>query len=134
VFDHVGIVVSDLRRSAQLYGHMLAPLGLSVVEEHRTGPGEGWVVIASGEAAAPFLVLAAGRPSFWRDGDRPAASPVHLCLSAPSSEAVDRFHSLGLEHGATDNGAPGVRRPPFYCAFLIDPDGNNVEAGVYLPS
>jgi hypothetical protein len=60
-----------------------------------------------------------------------AASPVHLCFRAPSQEAVDRFHRAGLAQGATCNGAPGVRRVPFYCAFLIDYDGNNVEAGYY---
>ena len=63
---------------------------------------------------------------------QPAASPVHLCFSAPSAEAVDRFHALGLELGAKDNGHPGIRREPFYNAFLIDFDGNNIEAGVYL--
>ena len=133
MFDHIGIVVSDLQRSARLYAHMLAPLGLRIVEKHRTGPGEGWVVIASGEPAAPFFVLAAGRPSFWPAEARPAASPVHLCFRAPSREAVDAFHRAGLAHGARDNGAPGVRRQPFYDAFLIDPDDNNIEAGLYLP-
>jgi hypothetical protein len=64
MFDHIGIVVKDLKRSASLYAHMLAPLGLSIVEKHRTGPGEGWVVISSGVPEAPFFVVAAGRPSF----------------------------------------------------------------------
>jgi catechol 2,3-dioxygenase-like lactoylglutathione lyase family enzyme len=133
MFDHVGIVVRDLRGSAALYAHMLAPLGLKLVEKHRSAPGEGWVVIASGEPSSPFLVIAAGRPSFWPSEAIAGASPVHLCFSAPSQDAVDRFHHAGLAHGAKDNGAPGIRRPPFYCAFLLDPDGNNVEAGCYLP-
>ncbi len=47
-------------------------------------------------------------------------------------QAVDLFHETGLKHGARDNGAPGTRRKPFYCAFLIDLDGNNVEAGCHL--
>jgi catechol 2,3-dioxygenase-like lactoylglutathione lyase family enzyme len=132
MFDHLGIVVQDLRRSASLYAHMLAPLGLKIVEKHLRAPGEGWVVIASGQPAAPFFVIAAGRPSFWGDRAIAGASPVHLCFRAPSQAAVDRFHQAGLAHGARDNGAPGVRRPPFYCAFLIDHDGNNVEAGCYL--
>jgi predicted lactoylglutathione lyase len=55
-----------------------------------------------------------------------------LCFKAPSQGAVDHFHKTGLLHGAACNGAPGIRRPPFYCAFLIDLDGNNVEAGCYL--
>jgi len=133
MFDHVGIVVKDLRRSARLYAHMLAPLGLKIVEKHRTGRGEGWVVIADGSPASAFFVIAAGRPSFWSSEASAGASPVHLCFKAPSQQAVDDFHRTGLAHGAKDNGAPGIRRSPFYCAFLIDPDGNNVEAGCYLP-
>ena len=132
MFDHVGIVVADLRRSARLYGHVLAPLGVRILEKHRTGVGEGWVVMGSGEAAAPFFVIAAGRPSFWREGAVVGMSPVHLCFRAPSREAVDHFHAAGLAHGAVDNGGPGIRRQPFYDAFLIDLDGNNVEAGCYL--
>ncbi|HEY1604870.1 MAG TPA: VOC family protein [Allosphingosinicella sp.] len=132
MFDHIGIVVKDLEASARLYAYMLAPLGLRIVEKHGTGPGEGWVVISSGAPASPFFVLGAGRPSFWREDSAAAASPVHLCFKAPSRDAVDLFHRAGLEHGATDNGAPGIRRPPFHCAFLIDLDGNNVEAGCTL--
>jgi catechol 2,3-dioxygenase-like lactoylglutathione lyase family enzyme len=132
MFDHIGIVVKDLRKSARLYAHMLQSSGFRILEKHRTGPGEGWVVISSGEPFAPFLVIAAGRPSFWRDESAAGTAPVHLCFRAPSQEAVDRFYAAGLAHGATSNGAPGVRRPPFYCAFLIDLDGNNVEAGCYI--
>ena len=132
MFDHLGIVAKDLKRSAALYAHMLAPLGFEIVEKHRTGPGEGWVVIASGKPAAPFFVIAAGRPTFWRSEATAGTSPIHLCFRAPSQVAVEEFHRRGLAHGATDNGAPGIRRAPFYCAFLIDYDGNNVEAGCYL--
>ncbi len=134
MFDHIGIVAKDLRASATLYAHMLAPLGLKIVEKHGTGPGEGWVVISSGEPASAFFVIGAGRPSFWREESAAGASPVHLCFRAPSRDAVDLFHRAGLAHGATCNGAPGIRRDPFYCAFLIDLDGNNVEAGCYLRS
>src|SRR5882724_5514538 len=132
MFDHVGIVVTDLERAADLYAHMLAPLGLRIVGKHGTGPGEGWVVISSGAPSSPFFVVGAGRPSFWQDQAMAGMSPVHLCFKAPSQDAVDRFHKAGLAHGATCNGPPGVRRPPFYCAFLIDLDGNNVEAGYHL--
>lgn len=132
MFDHVGIVVKDLKRSASLYAHMLAPLGFRILERHKTGPGEGWVVIGSGEAAAPFFVIGAGRPSFWLPGSTPGSSPIHVCFKAPSQEAVDAFHQAGLAQGARCNGAPGMRRQPFYCAFLIDLDGNNAEAGCYI--
>jgi catechol 2,3-dioxygenase-like lactoylglutathione lyase family enzyme len=134
MFDHIGIVVSDLDRTATLYRAMLEPLGLKLLEEHRTGENEGWVVISSGQPQSPFFVLSAGRPTFWRADSEPAKSPVHICFSAPSKEAVDSFHAAGLEHGAKDNGAPGIRRQPFYDAFLLDEDNNNIEAGVYLQS
>jgi len=132
MFDHVGVVVRDLRKSATLYTHMLGPLGFKILEKHRTGPGEGWVVMSSGEPFSPFFVIGAGRPSFWGKDAIAGASPIHLCFKAPSQGAVDSFHAAGLAHGATSNGAPGIRRPPFYCAFLVDLDGNNVEAGLYL--
>ena len=133
MFDHLGIVVSDLKAGATLYAHILAPLGYQLLERHRTGPGEGWVVFSTGEPQTPFFVLAAGRPTFWPDSARAGMSPVHLCFSAPSRDAVDRFHAQGLAHGARCNGPPGIRRAPFYDAFLLDPDDNNIEAGTYLP-
>lgn len=111
---------------------MLAPLGIRIVEKHLIAVDSGWVVLSTGKPQSPFLVIGEGRPTFWSETATVASSPLHLCFSAPSREAVDRFHEVGLQHGARDNGAPGVRRAPFYCAFLIDPDGNNVEAGCYL--
>ena len=132
MIDHVGIVVADLKRSARLYGHMLAPLGLRILEKHRRGTNDGWIVMSTGIQQSPFFVIAAGRPSFWGPEARASATPLHLCFSAPSRNAVDRFYAAGLSLGAKDNGAPGIRRRPFYCAFLIDFDGNNIEAGLYL--
>lgn len=134
MFDHVGIVAGNLKASARLYAHMLAPLGIRIVEKHRLAIDSAWVVFSSGKPRSPFFVIAEGRPTFWTSSAVAAASPIHLCFSAPSRKAVDLFHEAGLLHGARDNGAPGIRRPPFYCAFLIDPDGNNVEAGCYSPA
>jgi catechol 2,3-dioxygenase-like lactoylglutathione lyase family enzyme len=133
MFDHIGIVVKDLKASARLYAHMLAPFGIRIVEKHRLAADSAWVVLSTGKPQSPFFVIAEGRPIFWTETATVATSPVHLCFTAPSREAIDRFHEAGLLHGARDNGAPGVRRSPFYCAFLIDLDGNNVEAGCYLP-
>jgi catechol 2,3-dioxygenase-like lactoylglutathione lyase family enzyme len=132
MFDHIGIVVKDLEASARLYSRMLAPLGIRIVEEHRLAADSAWVVMSTGQPESPFFVIAEGRPTFWPMTARAGTAPVHLCFSAPSREAVDRFHELGLQHGAVDNGVPGVRRAPFHCAFLIDLDGNNVEAGCYF--
>ncbi|WP_186097594.1 VOC family protein [Burkholderia gladioli] len=132
MFDHIGIVARDLKSSARLYAHMLAPLGIRLVEKHRLAVDSAWVVFSTGKPQSPFFVVAEGRPTFWDADARVAASPMHLSFSAPSRDAVDRFHAAGLAHGARDNGGPGIRRSPFYCAFLIDLDGNNVEAGCYL--
>ena len=132
MFDHVGIVVEDLESGRRFYEAVLAPLGLRLLEDHTQADGTGWLVFGTGMHPSPFFVVAAGRPSFWNPGHEPGNSPVHLAFSAASRESVDRFHAAGLRLGARSNGEPGVRRKPFYCAFLIDPDDNNVEAGVYL--
>ena len=131
MFDHVGIVVGDLQVGRRFYEAVLAPLGLRLLEDHTQGDGTGWLVFGFGLRHSPFFVVGAGRPS-WNPGHEPGKSPVHLAFSAASKESVDQFHAAGLRLGARSNGEPGVRRKPFYCAFLIDPDGNNLEAGVYL--
>lgn len=131
MFDHVGIVVTDLAAGAAFYRPLLASIGLRLMEDHTQKDGTGWLVFAGGAPESPFFVVSAGRPSFWRDGDAAGASPIHLAFRAPSRAAVDDFHGMGLTLGARNNGDPGVRRGRYYCAFLIDPDGNNIEAGVY---
>ena len=131
MFDHVGVVFEDLKRSGVLYTAILQELGIKLVEDHTQPDGTGWLVFSTGTPEAPFFVVAAGRPSFWTEASVPASSPVHLAFRAPSRGAVDSFHASGLRHGATDNGKPGIRRGRYYCAFLIDYDGNNIEAGVY---
>ncbi|HKE94356.1 MAG TPA: hypothetical protein VKB34_08645 [Povalibacter sp.] len=131
MFDHVGVVFRDLRRSGDLYTRLLGVLGIRLMEDHTQPDGTGWLVFSTGAAESPFFVVAAGRPTFWTQANMPAASPVHLAFRAPSRAAVDQFHAVGLHIGATDNGKPGVRRGRYYCAFLIDFDGNNIEAGVY---
>lgn len=114
MFDHVGLRVKDLEAAARLYAAMLAPLG------HVPG--------ASGEGYAGFGPK--GAPALWlhRDGKGGGA---HVALRAESRAAVDAFHAAGLKAGARDNGAPGLRKdyaPSYYAAFLLDADGNNVEA------
>ena len=131
MFDHLGIVFRDLKKSAAFYRAVLAPLGIEASEDHSQADGTGWLVFSDGHAESPFFVVAAGRPSFWRDGDEAGSSPAHVAFKAPSRAAVDAFHAAGLAAGASNNGDPGVRRGRYYCAFLIDPEGNNVEAGVY---
>jgi catechol 2,3-dioxygenase-like lactoylglutathione lyase family enzyme len=134
MFDHIGLVVSHRDKGWAFYERLLAPLGIKAWQKTPQPNGEGWMVMSTGAPQSPFFVVAAGRPSFWTPQSRAGQSPVHLCFTAPSKDAVDEFHATGLALGAKDNGAPGIRRAPFYDAFLIDFDGNNIEAGLYLPA
>jgi catechol 2,3-dioxygenase-like lactoylglutathione lyase family enzyme len=122
VLDHVAIEVADLSRSRAFYEMTLAPLGIEVVSE----PVPRMVGIGSD-----------GKPWFWLMGrGRPAAHGVHLAFVAPDRDAVDTFHAAGLVAGGTDNGAPGPRplyHASYYAAFVLDPDGNNVEAVCHAP-
>lgn len=130
MFDHIGIVVANLEISRRFYSACLAPLGISLLENNSLPSGERWLVYGT-RGQFPFLVVAGSRPSFWRELHRPSLSPDHLAFTADSASAVDAFYHAGLEEGGTDHGKPGPRSSstPYYAAYLIDPDGNNVEAG-----
>lgn len=117
MFDHIGLRVKNLVAASRLYAAMLAPLG------HVPG--------ASGNEYAGFGPE--GKPALWLHLDKKGGG-AHVALRAESRAAVDRFHAAGLKAGAKDNGAPGPRTdyaPDYYAAFLLDADGNNVEA-VYM--
>lgn len=124
MFHHMGMVVKDFPRSAALYEACLAPLHIK-----RLDGGEDWMVLGTDDNA-PFLWLGAVRPTFWSAHHVAGTSPIHLAFSAPNREAVAAFHAIALTHGATDNGAPGPRKSwaDFYSAFVLDADGNNIEA------
>jgi catechol 2,3-dioxygenase-like lactoylglutathione lyase family enzyme len=116
MYDHIGLKVTDLDASVRFYTAALAPLGH--VAGSRSDAGASF-----GPPDAPALWL-----SLERAGGRQG---VHVAFTAATRAAVDRFHRAGLEAGGRDNGAPGLRAdysPTYYAAFLIDPDGNNVEA------
>ena len=125
MFDHFGFVVRDLAKSLRFYEACLAPLGLKIAERHGNE-----AVIFSGEVEFPFIWIGTPKPQFWREEHGAARSPFHLAFSAPSREAVVAFHEAGLRHEGRDNGAPGARGSDYYAAYLLDPDGNNIEAGV----
>ncbi len=115
MYDHIGLRVGDVARSARFYAAALAPLGC--VQSYEDAQGAGF-----GPPGAPALWLHAGG-----DGSKGA----HVAFRAPSREAVAAFHAAGLAAGGKDNGAAGLRldySPTYYAAFMLDPDGNNVEA------
>ena len=116
MYDHIGLKVKDLDASVRFYTAALAPLG------HVPGSGDK-TYAGIGPKDAPALWLYAAGKS--------AGSGTHIGFRAPDRASVDRFHKAGLKAGGRDNGAPGLRAdysPTYYAAFLIDPDGNNVEA------
>ncbi|MDP3594257.1 VOC family protein [Phenylobacterium sp.] len=125
MLDHFGVVVSDRAAARRFYEAALAPLGLSVVEEQP----EAFILARKGQPL-PFIYIGSGRPTFWTDASTPSASPAHYGFSAPDRATVEDFYKAGLAAGGRDNGAPGLRRPDYYGAYLLDPDGNNIEAGV----
>jgi catechol 2,3-dioxygenase-like lactoylglutathione lyase family enzyme len=122
VLDHVGIGVSDYRRSKTFYEKALAPLGYTLLMEFS-------------EAAAGFGK--SGRPSFFIEAHgEPARGRLHIAFAAESRELVDAFHEAALEAGGTDNGAPGLRwyHADYYGGYVLDPDGHNIEAVCHEPA
>jgi catechol 2,3-dioxygenase-like lactoylglutathione lyase family enzyme len=125
MFDHFGFVVRDLAESLRFYEPTLASLGLRIAERQGNE-----AVFISREAEFPFSWMGTPKPRFWTEEHYAAQSPFHLAFSAPSREAFVAFYQAGLRHGGKDNGAPGARGSRYYAAYLLDPDGNNVEAVV----
>jgi catechol 2,3-dioxygenase-like lactoylglutathione lyase family enzyme len=119
VLDHIGLNVSDIERSKAFYLQALAPLGYSVFREWETGAGFG-----------------TDRPDFWIHTRGRPATEVHVCFRSPDRATVDAFYEAAIGAGGTDNGPPGLRphyHEQYYGAFVLDPDGNNVEAVCHTP-
>ena len=116
MYDHIGIKVGNLDASVRFYSAALAPLGYVLCSRDNNGAGFG----------------PKGEPALWlylHKGFKSAGA--HIAFRAPNHDAIGKFHSEGIKAGGRDNGAPGARKdysPTYFAAFLIDPDGNNVEA------
>jgi catechol 2,3-dioxygenase-like lactoylglutathione lyase family enzyme len=115
LIDHVPLRVKDLEKSRAFYRAVLGAVGRDITLE-----------------TAHFFVA----DELFVDAADAAPSRVHLAFQAEDMDAVKRFHQAGLAHGGTDNGAPGERpyHPGYYGAFVLDPDGNNIEAVWHGPS
>jgi catechol 2,3-dioxygenase-like lactoylglutathione lyase family enzyme len=126
MIHHLGIVVTDFSRSAALYDACLAPLGI-----RRTETDMDWAIYAA-QGGQPFIWIGSEIPTYWRSGYQAGNAPFHIALTAPDRAAVDAFHAAALAHGAEDNGPPGVRigSGEFYSAYILDLDGNNIEATI----
>ena len=127
MIDHLGIGVSDFTASKHFYDTVLAPLEIGVVMELTAEQPGGRRGVGYGRA---------GRPSFWIGDGGARGSGLHLAFTAATRAQVDAFHEAGLKAGGKDNGPPGIRahyHPDYYGAFLLDPDGLNVEAVCRAP-
>jgi lactoylglutathione lyase len=115
LIDHVRLVVRDIEASRRFYEAVLGVVGVPVV---RVGEEFFW---------ADELFVSAGEPKTGR---------VHFAFQAVDRDMVHRFHEAGLQAGGRDNGVPGERsyHPGYYAAFLLDPDGNNIEVVYHGPA
>lgn len=123
MIDHMGFGASDYDASMKFFTAALAPLGYKVVMEGPPGAGAG-----IGTAHAPVL---------WIHPTQATPAPLHIALRAETRAEVDAFHQAALAAGGKDNGAPGLRphyHPNYYGAFVIGPDGHNVEAVCHSPA
>src|SRR5918996_3871135 len=114
LLDHVHLRVRDLEASKRFYAGALAPLGLGIRE------GDGWFTA----------------DELFVSDDGPPTSGLHVAFQAPDRETVARFHEAAIAAGGRDNGAPGEREyhPGYYGAYVLDPDGTNVEAVYHGPA
>lgn len=126
MIDHLGIAVSDFERAKKFYEQGLAPLGYAVVME------------VGAEHGGPAAGLGAGgRPWFWIAASERPKSPLHVAFAAKDRPSVDAFHRAARAAGGKDNGPPGIRahyHPNYYGAFVLDADGNNIEAVCHAPA
>ena len=122
MIDHTGIGVADVARSAAFYDVVLSALGLRRVVQIPKDDG------------ADGVGYGVDYPVFWIDRFHPHSVKQHTAFAAKSRAQVDAFHAAALKAGGADNGAPGLRDtamgypPGYYAAFVLDPDGNNLEA------
>jgi catechol 2,3-dioxygenase-like lactoylglutathione lyase family enzyme len=122
MFDHVGLNVRDYAASRSFYEQALAPLGYRVVMAF-----DEWKAAGFGTEE---------KPEFWISQREPYGTGSHVAFAASDRETVDAFHAAALAAGGRDNGEPGPREhyhPGYYGAFVLDADGNNVEAVCHRP-
>jgi len=121
MIDHTGLNVSDFAKSKAFYLKALAPLGYQIIKELP-------------ENLAPAGATGLGVPpkaDFWIAGGAPQSPRLHVAFRAGTRAEVDAFYQAALAAGGRDNGPPGVRahyHPTYYGAFVLGPDGHNVEA------
>ena len=128
MIDHMGLSVADFQRSRAFYDAVMPALGASCV-----------MSVTLAETGGTYEGAGYGRdgkPSFWIGIGGPLQGRLHVAFTAESRAMVNAFYEAALKAGATDNGAPGIRphyHPNYYGAFVLDPDGHNIEAVCHRP-
>ncbi len=129
MLDHIGLSVADYPKSKAFYDAVMPSIGaacvMAVTAQETGGTYEG-----SGYGFA-------GKPSFWIGTGYRSTGQAHIAFTAPDRAAVDAFYAAAMAAGATDNGGPGLRphyHPNYYAAFVLDPDGHNIEAVCHAPA
>jgi len=120
--DHVGFSVTNYAKSRDFYAAVLKPLGFKVEMD------------IGGEAGGGLGDH--GAPSVWLSPSKTVDNRVHLAFTSPDRKTVDAFYEAAIKAGGKDNGKPGIREqyhPNYYGAFVIDPDGHNIEAVCHKP-
>ncbi len=119
MIDHISLRVQDFSRAVDFYKSALAPLGYRVLMEFPNVAGMG----------------ADGKADLWIMQSEQSASPTHIAINGERQQ-IQAFHSAALDSGGTDNGPPGLRldyHPNYYAAFVLDPEGNNIEVVCHAP-
>lgn len=120
ILDHIGLSITDYERSKSFYLKALAPLNIELIMEVA-----GWAGFGR-----------EGKPEFWFGTHQLKQNPMHIAFVASSRKMVDAFYKASLSAGGKDNGKPGIREiyhPNYYGAFVLDPDGHNIEAVCHSP-
>lgn len=122
MIDHTGVIVSEFQKSKDFYSKALAAIGYSLLAELPASVTGSVDVAGFGEAP---------KPDFWISSGMPNKPPVHVAFRVASRAVVDAFYQAAMAAGGKDNGSPGLRphyHPNYYGAFVLDPDGHNIEA------
>ncbi|WP_087724907.1 VOC family protein [Pandoraea sp. PE-S2T-3] len=125
MIDHMEVMVSDFATSRAFYRDALAAIGYSLIAEKSAAETGNTDIAGYGEN---------GHPDFWISRGTPNRPALHVAFRVPARHIVDAFHRAAVAAGGTDNGGPGLRErygPNYYAAFVIDPDGHNIEAVCY---
>jgi catechol 2,3-dioxygenase-like lactoylglutathione lyase family enzyme len=126
ILDHIGFPIADYTRSVAFYKQSLAPLGIMMLKE----------VSLSEDGSDGYAGFGRQRPQFWIGTGSSLKGRLHVAFAATSREQVQAFYEAALAAGGRDNGPPGLRphyHENYYGAFVLDPDGHNIEAVTHLP-